>query len=817
MANGTSPKMEAYFHNLDEQVKKCYAITEAARKKGLDPEETPPIPLAKNMAERVVGLISVVAPQILGTNVTQRILELEQQYGTLDWRVGFKIAEEVAKEQCFPCKSKQEAIEIGIRVGFAYLTLGIVSAPLEGFIGLKIKQRKDGKEYFAIQYAGPIRGAGGTAASTSVILSDYVRIKMGYAPYDPQEEEINRYVIEIQDYHERVTNLQYFPSEQEIRFLTSHLPVEVDGDPTEVIEVSNYKDLSRIETNLIRGGMALVVAEGLTQKAPKLWKRLSKWGKEFGLDWSWLSEFIKLKEQIHSAHSSKAGKPGSAEQKKVKPNNTFIMDSVAGRPVLTHPLGTGGFRLRYGRTRLSGFSATALHPATLIVLDKYIAIGTQLKVERPGKAASVTICDRLEGPIVRLTSGDVLQFHTEEEARQLNPQVEKILFLGDILFNYGDFSENGQQLVPPGYCPEWWALEVEKAIHDTLGSLDFKKASSLLTIPAERLRELLADPQVNFPSWDEACRISTSVGVPLHPNYTWYWKCVSGSEVFTLKEWLKEGKVKIENGEIRKIILPYYSSSDLYPRGKAVLDNIGCPHKIISKEHVFIDQPEAVLLAHHFGFKDQASLESLSLSEQDVGSKDGLEVIRSLSPLLLRDKAGTFVGARMGRPEKAKMRLMTGSPQVMFPVGEEGDRLRSFQAALQAGKITSRFPLFYCTLCKKDHIYRRCEDCQNMCVRRYHCRACGDLETETCKHGPANFYKEKDIDINYYFTKAKERLQEQIHPDLIKGVRGTSNKEHLVEHLAKGILRAKYNIYVNKDGTTRYDCTELPLTHFKPK
>ena len=32
-------------------------------------------------------------------------------------------------------------MEIGIRVGFAYLTLCVVSAPLEGFIGIEIKKR----------------------------------------------------------------------------------------------------------------------------------------------------------------------------------------------------------------------------------------------------------------------------------------------------------------------------------------------------------------------------------------------------------------------------------------------------------------------------------------------------------------------------------------------------------------------------------------------------------------------------------------------------------------------------------------------------
>jgi len=54
-------------------------------------------------------------------------------------------------------------------------------------------------------------------------------------------------------------------------------------------------------------------------------------------------------------------------------------------------------------------------------------------------------------------------------------------------------------------------------------------------------------------------------------------------------------------------------------------------------------------------------------------------------------------------------------------------------------------------------------------------------------------------------------------PPLIKGVKGTSNENHIPEHLAKGILRARHQLAVNKDGTIRYDGTEAPITHFKPK
>ena len=810
-----SPLIHEYFDKIGSDIQQAYEVAQAARKKGLDPESTVSIPLAKNMAERVVGLISVVAPQITDSKVTERIAELEKEYGLLDWRVGFKIAEEVAQEKHCKFKDKLEAMEVGIRVGFAYLTLGIVSAPLEGFIGLKIKKRKDGKEYFALQYAGPIRGAGGTAASTSVILADYVRIKMGYHPYDPDEREINRFAIEVHDYHERVTNLQYHPSDEEIKFMAAHLPVEVDGDPTEEIEVSNYKDIPRIETNYIRGGMALVMAEGLCQKAAKLWKRLSKWGKDFGLEWEFMDEFLQLKEKIHAQHAAVKDKDKPLETKKtVKANNTFIMDMVAGRPILTYPLAVGGLRLRYGRTRVSGFSAAGMHPATLMVLEKYIAIGTQLKVERPGKGATVTICETLEGPIVRLKDGSVLRLNSEEEARQYNPEIEEILFLGDIMFNYGDFSENGHYLAPAGYCPEWWILEVEKSVQEKYAG-NISEWSKELNLEEERLQKLLAAPLFEFPTVDEAIVISSLLKVPLHPEYTFYWKLASADDISSLLQWLKQGKVKKDEKGIKKIIIPYYQNQELHRKGKKIIEFLGIPHGVINKENIVLERKEAIALALCLNFDDQIGLEKKEMLLS--GEKDGLEVLNKISTILLRDKAGTFIGARMGRPEKAKMRHLTGSPQVLFPVGDEGDRLRSFQSALEAGKVQSTFPTFFCTQCNKEMVYRSCEECGKECAQKYNCNYCGILEKETCRHGKTFPYKNGDIDIQYYFSKAKERLGEKLHADLIKGVRGTSNKNHVVEHLAKGILRAKHEVYVNKEGTTRYDCTELPITHFKPK
>ena len=81
-------------------------------------------------------------------------------------------------------------------------------------------------------------------------------------------------------------------------FLAKNLPVEIDGEPTEKLDVSNYKDLPRIETNKIRGGVALVTSM-VALKAPKLWKEISKWGKDFDMEhWNFLEGFLKLQKEM---------------------------------------------------------------------------------------------------------------------------------------------------------------------------------------------------------------------------------------------------------------------------------------------------------------------------------------------------------------------------------------------------------------------------------------------------------------------------------------------------------------------------------------
>lgn len=783
-----SKKTQKYFDELSQKSLKQYNIAVEARKKGYDPQDIVEVKLAENLAERVIGLISAIAPQLLESKAIERIIELEKKYSPLDWRVALQISLEIAQEKFCKFKDEKEAMEVGIRTGFAYMTLGVVSAPLEGFTSLELKDRLDGKgKYFCLNYAGPIRAAGGTAAAVSVLIADYVRKNMGYSEYDPTEKEIHRCYAELEDYHEYVTNLQYFPSKEEVEFLMSHLPVEISGDPSEKNELSSalLRDLPRIPTNNLRSGYCLIHSSCIPLKGPKLWAKLSKWGNEMNMmHWSFMEEFVK----IQTKNKSKSAKK-SAEG--LSPDFTYITDLVGGRPVLGHPMKHGGFRLRYGRARTSGFSAQAIHPASMILTNNFVATGTQLKVERPGKAAAFTCCDTIDGPIIKLKSGEVIIIETEAEAKQYRDDVEEILYLGDVLINYGDFFDRAHKLVPSGYCQEVWIKELEESSVKLFWTIDEEKISDLLNISPSKLRILLKKPLTTKMSFEAAKQISERMEIPLHPIYTYYWTAISKNELFELRNWVLSGKYESDKLIIR-----------LKPQ-KRSLELIGVPHKEVQKEFVVVEKDHAQALLFTLG-PDKSEEESFSIFENNTKITD---ILTALSGVKIRDKSGTFIGTRMGRPEKAKMRKLTGSPHAMFPVGEQGGRLRSFQSAMEARKIVTDLQLFKCKKCNNTTPFRVCELCNSKT----------EIIQEGEKKNPYEKSKKVEINIDKIMDSLKKRMDTKIIPDLIKGVRGLASKEKIAEHLIKGMLRAKYNLSVNKDGTIRYDCSEVPLTHFKPK
>ena len=715
--------MEDYFHEIEEKAKECYEIATKARKKGFDPKKEVEISFAKDLADRVEEL---VGPKGIASRIRKYLKEKGREETAL--QIAIEIAESMEG-------SFASIIEQAVRTGLAILTEGVLVAPIEGISGVEIGKNDDGSRYVDLYFAGPIRSAGGTGEAMSVLIADVVRRRLGIDRYKPTEDEIERYKEEIPLY-DRITNLQYLPTPEEIEIIVKNCPICINGEATEDREVMGKRDLPRVKTNKIRGGACLVIAEGLCLKAPKLLKHVTNLKLE---GWDFLKKFI---------YEEK-------EEKEITPSDKYVHDIIAGRPVLSHPSRKGGFRLRYGRGRTCGLAALAIHPATMYLLDEFIAVGTQLKTERPGKGTIATPCDTIEGPMVLLDNGDFIQVNSLEEAKKIRNRVVEIVDLGEILVPFGEFAENNAILPPASFCYEWWIQELEekadlKEVMDKYGIKDFTNISA-----------------------DIAFKISKEYDVPLHPSYTLFWNDISKEDFLYLRNAIKNGEY---DGKL-------YLKKD--KKLKEILLKLGVLHK--EGEKYIIEKYAPVLLkCCGFEVKEKKPIEIKN------SQKEPIEAIQEITGIKIYPKTFHRIGARMGRPEKAAERKMKASPHILFPVGMEGGRERLLNIARKVETEAGE---------------RKCEKCGRITYKA------------KCECGGHTYFtgklKKFEISVENELRKAEIRLNVSL-PEKVKGVIGLTSYSKTPECIEKGILRAKNGVYVFKDGTARFDMTNMPLTHFKP-
>src|SRR5437867_5335944 len=472
----SSEEIRRYFATLEAGADEAYRVAAEARRKGFDPSLEVEIPKTEDLASRVENLLREYHVE----GVARRMREMSVGHDREE--TANLVAKEIARR---PAATKEEAIDRAVRVGLAVLTEGILVAPLEGLAEVRVKRNLDGSNYVDLSYAGPIRSAGGTGQALSVLIADLVRRDLGVGRYQPTRQEVERFKEEIPLY-KQVQHLQYTPSDEEIALIAGNCPVAINGEGTEDVEISGYRDLPRLETNRLRGGACCVIADGLCLKAPKIQKHVRRLRTD-----GW--------ECDHTDQGARGGTDGDQGSGAVlEPSETFIENIVAGRPVLCHASRPGGLRLRYGRSRANGLASLSLHPATMVVLDEFIAVGTQIKTERPGKAGAVTPCESIEGPLVLLETGDFVAVATEAHAREIRSKIKRIVDLGEILVPYGEFLENNDPRVPGAFSIEWYREELRAAAG-----------------------ELPADWE--DPTWERALEISREYRVPLHPRFNLFW------------------------------------------------------------------------------------------------------------------------------------------------------------------------------------------------------------------------------------------------------------------------------------------------------
>jgi len=765
------PSVVDYFGTTLKEIQRQQEVAEKARRTTGSPTgEVEPV-FADDLADRVELL---VGPK----GIAEKIRSLQMKLGRK--LLAFKLAEEIVYSSLGK-DSDERVIKQALTTALAVLTPPcITAAPSEGISEVRVKKNLDGSDYLAIYFAGPIRAAGGTELAAVVVLADYIRRIFGLAKYKPTEDEIRRFIEELRTYTRNVSRFQYSISERAVDWALRNIPVEITGVPTDKVLVPSFRNLPRVETDFVRGGALRVLNDGIVGRAKKVRKIVTDMNIS---GWDWLQETAKDWGEHEKEESNRSG---------------YLEEIIGGRPVFCFPHAFGGFRLRYGRSKTSGLAALGLHPLTMQVLQNYLVTGTQLKTEYPGKGGTVTTVDSIEPPVVLASDGSVVRVSSKEAFEEIRGSTSKILFLGDILISFGDFMDNNEVLRPPGYCEEWWAQELSAALQKAP-----PEKRTTLAITPSLLSSFVRHPFRCVPTAAQAMRISFLLGVPLHPRHLAFWERAVPRDVLYLKTWLREAlhQVTFDTDQAR---LPFDAEA------KEILTRILLEHRIHGEKLSLTKENLRVLIG---------CLRPHTGALPDEGDAiDSLSLIHRISGMNVRKKGESFVGARMGRPEKAGPRVMNPPVHVLFPVGVEGGPSRDIVAArnkMLNVELTTR----KCVQCGGIAWGTRCEKCGAATRIAGICPRCGeavdDPQQDSCPRCSSQISFSRMMELNV--DEELKRVQGKLHMELprrIKGVRGLTSRTKCPEMLEKGLLRARHGLYVYKDGTVRFDATNAPMTHF---
>ncbi len=383
----------------------------------------------------------------------------------------------------------------------------------------------------------------------------------------------------------------------------------------------------------------------------------------------------------------------------------------------------------------------------------------------------------------------MLRIDDEVIAKKLSPQVERILDVGELLISFGEFLENNHPLVPAGYCEEWWQLD------EGAGAKAPKDEQEALAL--------------------------ARTGGYLYPAYTWYWDDITAGDIRALADFVV-AKGRIEDD---CLVLP------VDPGTKPSLEFLLLPHEVW--EGTIRIRTWRALVA---GLGLDENLKKRDTWNGEL-TEEPLALVMHLSGLKMRSRSGTRIGGRMGRPGKSKPRKMNPPPHVLFPLGDTGGARRSFQSASihtedadaeftemdfqkEGGIIEIEVGKRKCTACGEINYLNRCEKCGAHTVAVTSCPKCGrETLLDRCPgcDVPTKCSQRVVVNVKEEYAKAMGKLGMKADSvALVKGVKGVISREKTVELIEKGILRGQQNIFVFKDGTTRFDMIDLPLTHIRP-
>jgi DNA polymerase II large subunit len=336
--------------------------------------------------------------------------------------------------------------------------------------------------------------------------------------------------------------------------------------------------------------------------------------------------------------------------------------------------------------------------------------------------------------------------------------------------------------VPGAFDINWWQRELEKALNDLNSSEDRSNGFQ---------RFLTKTPDAI-----QAFKIAKDLNISLHPTYNLFWHDISFDQYQKLSEYISSSG-KFENG-----VLELPNNDEI----KNILIELCALHTFDSERNAIMISEYSIPLIKCCGLDNELN-KTVDLTELGkLNNQDVLRTIQAAINIIIHKRAPTRIGASMGRPEKAKERMMKPPVHLLFPVSDYGGTQRLLKNAAENNSIIVEVGLRTCTKCGKQNIFAYCD-----------CGGHTEIKTKRSENNnKLQTVEKQNIPIKQLLNHAAENINIHRLPD-VKAVIGLISQNKTPEPIEKGILRAKHEVYVFKDGTTRFDMTDVPLTHFKPK
>jgi DNA polymerase II large subunit len=170
----------------------------------------------------------------------------------------------------------------------------------------------------------------------------------------------------------------------------------------------------------------------------------------------------------------------------------------------------------------------------------------------------------------------------------------------------------------------------------------------------------------------------------------------------------------------------------------------------------------------------------------------------------------------MGRPEKSARRELKPLTHSLYPIGENGGSQKLLIQAAKKGRIRVEMSRRICQDCGKESPNLICHNRE----LEGNPIECGGKTVERKTRGSSSRRRRGErttVDLDKLLEVKRRSLGLDRLPALIKAQKELLSEAQTPEPIEKGILRAKHGVSVFRDGTSRYDMIDVPVTHFKPK